>query len=309
MEVKNIHGELMREFTFKKIDAFATERSSGNPAGYIRLASLADISEEEMLQIAKELKGFVNEVGYMSGISEGFFDLRYFSSEREVDFCGHATIAIMYDMIKSDENLQKLDELQIRTNSGKLSVENRIEREDAVFIMSPEPVYKDISFDVQTVAEKLKIKPEEIDTGYPISVINAGLSTLLVPIKTLESILAVLPDPEELKQFCFDSKIDIIEVFTDDVADELNHFRTRVFAPTFGYLEDPATGSGNSALGYYAIRNGLWKSDTVMIEQNGLKDRYNIVKLQKKLDAKGNDRVLFGGGAITRIDGKYMIYS
>ncbi len=299
----------MREFTFKKMDAFATERSSGNPAGYIRLASMADISEEEMLQIAKELKGFVNEVGYMSRISERFFDLRYFSSEREVEFCGHATIAIMYDLIKNDENLQKFDELRIRTNSGELSVENRIQQEDAVFIMSPAPVHKEISFDAQTVAEKLKIKTKEIDTAYPISVINAGLSTLLVPVKTLKSIFAVLPDQEELKQFCLDSEIDIIEVFTGDVADGHNHFRTRVFAPTFGYLEDPATGSGNSAFGYYALRNGLWNSETIMIEQNGLKDRYNLVRLQKKLDGKGNDRVLFGGGAITRIDGKYLLYS
>ena len=51
-----------------------------------------------MLQIAKELKGFVKEVGYVFGTSEGSFDLKYFSSEREVDFCGHATIAIMYDL-------------------------------------------------------------------------------------------------------------------------------------------------------------------------------------------------------------------
>ncbi|MBI9093153.1 MAG: PhzF family phenazine biosynthesis protein [Desulfobacterium sp.] len=307
MGVGTRNGEPKRELTFKKMDAFATERSSGNPAGYIRLDSLADISDAEMLQIAKELKGFVNEVGYMSEISERFFDLRYFSSEREVDFCGHATVAIMYDLIKNDENLQKFDELHIRTNSGTLSVENRISREDAVFIMSPAPVHKTVSLDASTIAEKLKIKPEEIDTDYPISVINAGLSTLLVPIKTLESILAILPDLEELKQFCFDSGIDIIEVFTHDVADERNHFRTRVFAGTFGYLEDPATGTGNSALGYYAMKNGLWKNETIMIEQNGLKDRFNLIKLQKKRDEKGNDRVLFGGGAITRIDGKYMI--
>lgn len=50
----------MKEFNFKKIDAFATESSTGNPAGYIRLAELADITTAEMQQIAKELKGFVN---------------------------------------------------------------------------------------------------------------------------------------------------------------------------------------------------------------------------------------------------------
>ncbi len=35
----------MTEYPFKKIDAFATEKSTGNPAGYIKLKSLNDISE------------------------------------------------------------------------------------------------------------------------------------------------------------------------------------------------------------------------------------------------------------------------
>lgn len=84
----------MKEYNFKKIDAFATEKSDGNPAGYILLDNLNDISECEMLQIAKELKGFVSEVGYVAKVGENEFDLRYYSSEREVDFCGHATLLL-----------------------------------------------------------------------------------------------------------------------------------------------------------------------------------------------------------------------
>ncbi len=298
----------MKEFKFKKIDAFATEKSDGNPAGYIWLNSHSDINEKEMLQIAKELKGLVNEVGYVLRTAEDSFEFKYYSSEREVDFCGHATIAIMYDLIKNNPELMQLDLLKIKNNKGELKVENRIEKEDAVFIMSPEPVDKINVPDDHDLAEKLKINADEIDNRLPISIINAGLSTLLVPIKSLNSILGISPELEELKQFCFNSEIDIIEVFTNEVASTSNHFRARVFAPTFGYLEDPATGSGNSALGYYLIKNGLWKDDTISIEQNALKDRYNIVKLQKQSDADGNDRVLFGGGAITRIEGNYIIY-
>ncbi|HOV15170.1 MAG TPA: PhzF family phenazine biosynthesis protein, partial [Spirochaetota bacterium] len=53
----------MKIFKFKKIDAFATTGSTGNPAGYIWLDNEGDISGFEMQQIARELKGFVNEVG------------------------------------------------------------------------------------------------------------------------------------------------------------------------------------------------------------------------------------------------------
>ena len=57
------------------------------------------------------------------------------------------------------------------------------------------------------------------------------------------------------------------------------------------------------------IKNNLWKGETIRIEQNGQKENFNVVKLQKQLDKNGKIRVCFGGGAITRIEGKYMTYN
>jgi PhzF family phenazine biosynthesis protein len=298
----------MKQLKFKKIDAFATEKSKGNPAGYIYLNSLDDLSEPEMLQIAIELKGFVNEVGYLAQVADSEFDLRYYSSEREVDFCGHATIAIMYDLLKNNESLQQFNNIKINTNRGRLDVENRIKTENSVFIMSPEPYETNHIPEISLIAENLKIDETDISQRLPISIINAGLTTLIIPLKTLQSILHVSPDIGALNKFCINSKIDIIEVFTSEVSDKTNNYRTRVFAPTFGYLEDPATGSGNSALGYYLIKNNLWTDGPVSIEQNGMADQFNVVKLIKHIDIMGNNRVLFGGSAITRIDGMYNLY-
>ncbi len=298
----------MKKLKFKKIDAFATTESNGNPAGYINLESKNNISSTEMQQIAKELKGFVNEVGYIYKVNDNEFDLKYYSSEREVDFCGHATIAIMYDLIKNDEELINSNLLTIRTNKGRLSVENRLAKEDAVFIMSPLPKEKENIPAISNIAAALNIKKEEIETRFSVKAINAGLTTLIVPIKSLDAIIKITPNIDELKDFCINEEIDIIEVFTNKVSNMKNDFRVRVFAPTFGYLEDPATGSGNSALGYYLLQNRMWNKETITIEQNGLLDKYNIVKLQKKQDENGIDRVLFGGGAITRIEGEYTIY-
>lgn len=298
----------MKKFRFKKIDAFATKASSGNPAGYILLNSGLDVSNDEMQQIAKELKGFVNEVGFVFQTSIDSFALRFYSSEREVDFCGHATIAIMYDLVSNSKELQQFECLHIVTNRGKLVVENRIATEDSVFIMSPEPFEKQKIPNILEIADKLKIGVDEIDITKPVSIVNAGLSTLIVPIRTLDSTLKIIPDLEDLKEFCSTSEIDIIEIYTADVADKQNNYRTRVFAPTFGYLEDPATGSGNSAFGYYLLNNTMWNGTTISIEQNGLIDGFNVVKLQKKRDENGSQRVFFGGAGITRIDGEYILY-
>jgi PhzF family phenazine biosynthesis protein len=298
----------MKEFDFKKIDAFATINSGGNPAGYVLLNSADDISVDEMQHMARELKGFVNEVGYVYRSSENQIDMKYYSSEREVDFCGHATVAIMYDLLINDTSLQQFETLKIKTNRGLLKAENRIKTENAVFIFSPEPFENETILTLIDIATNLNITPNLIDDRFPICIINAGLSTLLVPIVNLESILSISPGLKQLKDFCFANGIDIIHVFSSEVADKNSNYRTRVFAPTFGYIEDPATGSGNSAFGYYLLKNNLWKGETVSIEQNGLKNNFNVVKLQKQIDENGNTRILFGGAAIIRIEGKYQLH-
>jgi PhzF family phenazine biosynthesis protein len=109
-----------------------------------------------------------------------------------------------------------------------------------------------------------------------------------------------------LKDFCLANGIDIILIFTDDVADKANQFRTRVFAPKVGYLEDPATGSGNSAFGNYLLYNNLWDGKIISIEQNSSHDFPNIVKLDTVQKADGRS-VIFGGSAIVKIQGEYKL--
>lgn len=183
----------MKTFSFKKIDAFATATSSGNPAGVISLRTQTDITDQEMQRIARELKGFVSEVGYLWHNDDDTYGLRYFSSEREVEFCGHATIAIMHDLIRSNDRLMRKEIISIVTNKGRLEVQNRIPNDNAVFITAPDPVFSPAAIDKNSFAEAIKIEPNEISDQYPVSVVNAGLETLIVPLKKLDTILSLSP--------------------------------------------------------------------------------------------------------------------
>ena len=91
----------MKTFEYSKIDAFTSGNSLGNPAACIYLQEGEILTETEMLDIAKQHKGFVSEVIYCTPKSENTFGLIYFSSECEVDFCGHGTIACMYMCCKN----------------------------------------------------------------------------------------------------------------------------------------------------------------------------------------------------------------
>ena len=281
-------------YKFKKIDAFATENSKGNPAGTIWLESKDDIKPDDMLKIANELKGFVSEVGYIHKMEKEKYGLKYYSSEKEVNFCGHATIALMYELFNTSKELENIDQIKIMTNGGELKVENRIKKDNAVFIMSPVPKEQFIIPMLKDIAFNLNIEPGIINKDLPIKIINAGLRTLLIPIKSFDAIIKITPDLNILNNFCVKNNIDIIEVFTNDVSKSENYYRVRVFAATFGY---------------YLIENNLWNKDTVILEQNNHPENYNIIKLQKKKDQEGNERIIFGGGAIKRIEGEYLLYT
>ena len=297
----------MKKLRFKKIDAFASKYSSGNPAAVVYLDKLEELSEDEKMQIAKELKGFVSEVGYVCPGTETDYELCYFSSEREVAFCGHATIAIMNDIVANNEALQSRTTLSIATRTDRLQVENRYRDEKNVYISAPPPRFSIKEIGEADVASALNSHPEDLDKSRPIQIINGGLETLVVPMTGLAPILCVTPDLQTLKEFCLQIGVDIVLLYSSEVAFPESRYRTRVFAPTFGYLEDPATGSGNSAFGYYLLAHGMWKGDKIKIEQNGSRDAPNFVQLFSPNTGASDARVWFGGSAIVRIDGQYNL--
>ncbi len=296
----------MKTLAFSKFDAFASLQSSGNPAASIILEDISELSESEMLLIARQMKGFVNEVAYLLKLDENSFKLKYFSAEREVDFCGHATIGLMYNTIKNDPELLSRDVLYIETNKGRLPVYNSIESENAVYIGSPLPEIKPCPISPMEIFKQLNLTVHDIDIRYPFQLVNAGLETLVLPITKLETLLNLQPNEGELKQFCLANSIDIIALFSTEVSNSQNFIRSRVFAPSFGYLEDPATGSGNSAIGYYMLEQRFWNGKAIQIEQNNSFDYPNIIKI-KVFQNKDRLQVLFGGSSIVRIEGNYLM--
>lgn len=294
----------MKTFTFKKIDAFATTTSGGNPAAAVYLDSFESITEPEMQRIARELKGFVCEVGYIARIAPNAFKIRYFSSEKEVQFCGHATIAIMHDLVTHDSSLASLERILLHTNKGVLAVENR---DGSVFIQAPEPVFTECRIEPAEICKALDIPESILDTGIETGIVNAGNQTLCLSLKTCQDVAGVAPNYQTVLAFCERHHLDVITIFSKNVAHPENHYRTRVFAAPFGYLEDPATGSGNAALGYHLHGCGHWDGIPIRLEQNADLQNPNIVLLSSIADEKHGIRVIFGGGAIVRIEGRYCL--
>lgn len=293
----------MKQYRYIKSNAFTSGASTGNPAATI-IFDEGSLAPEQMLRIAAEHKGFVMESVFCSPSETVACKLTYYSSECEVDFCGHGTIATMYSLIKDDASLRNRKVLSVETNKkGVISVYNEIDTEDAVYIEAPSPIEHEMNIPTEEIERILTLHKGCIDReGRAIRIIDAGLRTLIVPVSKLEDEVSVFPDLASLKAFCEGNDIDIILIYSLQVADASNFAHTRVFAPRFGYLEDPATGSGNSAFANYLLSEKMWDGTPITIEQGGNDRIFNAVKLKTL-----NGKVLFGGRATTKIQGFYCV--
>ena len=75
----------MKRYSYKKVDAFTSGKSMGNPAAYI-VTGKDKLTDNEYLKIGKEHAGFVSEVVFCSDSKVADCKLTYYSSECEVDF-------------------------------------------------------------------------------------------------------------------------------------------------------------------------------------------------------------------------------
>jgi PhzF family phenazine biosynthesis protein len=152
-------------------------------------------------------------------------------------------------------------------------------------------------------AAALNLDGGNLDPAGPFGFVNAGLNTLLVGVATLSACIDCRPDYETLRRFCLEHGIDIVTIYSRETSCALNAFRTRVFAPAFGYLEDPATGSGNAALGHLMEASGLLPGERVRIEQGTSRESPNIIHLKKS-----GARFSIGGQSVCRIEGTYTLF-
>ena len=105
----------MKQYRYVKSNAFTSGESLGNPAACI-FTGQEVLTPDQMQAIAAEHKGFVMEVVFCSQSDKADCKLTYYSSECEVEFCGHGTIATMYTMVKETPELMEKPVITAETN-------------------------------------------------------------------------------------------------------------------------------------------------------------------------------------------------
>ncbi len=72
-----------------QVDSFTDRPFAGNPAGVCVLTTAKD--DEWMVAVAREMN--LSETAFLLPLAGNGYNLRWFTPQREVSLCGHATLA------------------------------------------------------------------------------------------------------------------------------------------------------------------------------------------------------------------------
>lgn len=233
----------------RRLSAFTRDPRGGNPAGVWIGERLPD--PKDMQRIAKEV-GF-SETAFLARRTDGSFDTRYFSPEKEISFCGHATIAsgVLLGELEGD-GLYALS-----TAVGEVPV--RVERVSGggfeASLTSVATRYRAPGAELlASVLDALDWSGEDLDPALPPAVAFAGAWHLVLAVARPERLDPLSYDFERMKRIMLDETLTTLQLVYRE-RDDLFHARNPF--PVGGVVEDPATGAAAAALGGYLRDAGL----------------------------------------------------
>ena len=255
-----------------QIDAFANQAFEGNPAAVVPL--LEWLSEDVMQSIAEE-NNLAETAFYVAEGNE--YKIRWFTPKKEVELCGHATLASAF-VIFNTPGFDG-DVIEFESLSGVLSVtkENNL-----------------LTLDFPSQVPEVCQITDNILKGLGIS--NQSIECLknkdyIVVLDSEEAVMSIVPDSGFLE------KLDLRGIMVTSVSNKYD-FVARFFAPKYGIPEDPVTGSAYTQLTpYWSEKLGKYRLNAKQLSSRGGELVCELV----------GERVLISGKAIKYLEGEIEI--
>lgn len=246
--------------TLHRYAAFSEDPRGGNPAG----VWIGDVLPE-----AATMQAIAREVGY----SETAFvaprhgnarDIRYYSPEAEVPFCGHATIATGV-VLGADEGDGAY---RLATRVGDVPVDVRTHdgrREAALTSVVPRHAPATAAL-VDAALSALGWSRGELDRSIPPARAFAGAWHLVLAVAEPGTLARLDYDFDRLKALMLADGLTTLQLLWREGRQV---FHARNPFPVGGVVEDPATGAAAAALGGYLRDAGLLAAPTSILIRQG----------------------------------------
>jgi PhzF family phenazine biosynthesis protein len=246
------------------VNGFVTGGIGGNPAGVVLDAD--KLNETEMLSSAGKIG--LSETAFVSSSETEGFKLDFFTPNRRIAHCGHATIATFSYLAELGRVTEGTTSKETVDGPRKISI-----KQGAAYMEQLAPKYRmpsDWEEDDVMIAEvllSLGITEGDLNNSVSPILVNTGNSFIVIAVKDGETLRDITPDFDLIA--VISEKLDLIGyyVFTTESNATDKDATTRMFAPRYAIEEESATGMAAGPLACVLHDHLYIDKDTFQIEQ------------------------------------------
>ena len=288
---------------FFTLDVFTSKRFTGNPLAVVLEPQGLDTAAMQI--IAREF-GHPETVFVFPGEQAGHrARLRIFTPALELPFAGHPTVGTAVLLARLDGGTQTRD-LVLGEGVGPVAcvVKPDAEGGNASFQVPRIPERIGQLKDRNAIASALSLRPDDIDDSFALERWSAGNPFSFVPLRGLDAMRRARPDLSRWDQAFGTGGVGTF-LFCRETAQAGHAFHARMFAPTHGVPEDPATGSAVAAFaGLMAAAGKLADgSHDMTIEQGYEMGRPSLLQLSLTMRQGRLASATIGGEAVVVTEG------
>jgi trans-2,3-dihydro-3-hydroxyanthranilate isomerase len=281
----------MRRFRYVVADVFTDTPLSGNQLAVF--TDGRDLDDATMRALAKELALSETVFVLPARAPDADVRIRIFTPASELPFAGHPTLGSAFVL---GGPLQKMV-IRLETEAGVIPVE--LEREGAAirfgWMEQPIPAWRPAA-----EAEELLALLGLGRSGLPIEFYDLGPGHVFVELESAGAVAALAPDFGALGR--------LMPVGVNCFARDGERWKTRMFAPSQGVAEDPATGSAAGPLAIHLARHGrIAFGEEIEIVQGVEIGRPSRLFAVVEGSAERIERVRVGGSAVLVARGEFSL--
>ncbi len=215
------------------IDAFTDKAFAGNPAGVCITNEALEV--ELMQKIAAEMNHSETAFLVPDNSDAEHYNIRYFTPQAEIGFCGHATLASAKLLFEKHPS----EKIKLTTYSGLKIDALKVSKG----IKMGFPIYETDTFLFPPSVTQALGMVHFSETFYA-----PNPKMLAIVIEDENQLINLKPDFSQLQK----SLSDLVAIIvTCSSKDQNIDFKSRVFCPWVGINEDPVTGSAHSVIASY----------------------------------------------------------
>ncbi len=251
----------MTEYRYLHLDVFTDRAFEGNQLAVFPQAT--GLEPAIMRQIAREM-AFSETTFIFPPEGSGDIRMRIFTPSEELPMAGHPTIGSTFALAHEGviERGRDVFTFELGVGPTPVQLEWEDDRLSFAWMTQKNPVFGPVASDASALAQAVHVDGEQA-ADYPLQEVSCGVPFFFLVLKSRKAIDQAEPDRLAMTRFFSERKLPLhgLFLFTPEGGSDEATVYSRMFAPSLGISEDPATGAASGPLGCYCLKHGIIGAD------------------------------------------------